>query len=972
MNSSDNSFYTADSDSSYLSIDDSIPALDILLNKAFSPYPKNYNICHINAQSISAHYDAMLDYLTSDTIHAILVSETWLKPSLPSSTFPIRNCILIRNDRVGAGGGGVAIYLKSHIPYKTILQSPSVYSASPEYLFIEVNIGIKFVLGVVYCPPKIDYFSKLESALESLLVDYNKIYIMGDFNTCLIQQDNRSLRLKSLIGSSNLNVLPLSATHHSHTGDTLLDLIITSDTDLITLHGQFDAPGISHHDLIYASIKHRLPKPKPITLHQRNFARMSLECLNADAFAIKWSSVYSVPTIEDKIDFLTGEILKLFDCHAPIHPVKLKHKPSPWINSSIRKAMSRRNSAFRKYKHYRNEENWAEYKRLRNRCNQLCRTAKRQYIAEQIELSTPAGIWKFLRSIGIGKPKILDSKIPLDLNLLNKHFTTATILDPSTKLNTINAIYHKPRHNVLAHFDFSPVSEDSVSKIVQNIKSKATGNDEIGRIMLMYIFKHVLPALTHIINFSLSCGQFPDSWRKAHVLPLPKCPNPALPNQFRPISILPFLSKVIESIVHKQVTDYLTTAELFNTYQSGFRAGHSTTTALLRVTEDIRTNMQNTHVTILVLIDFSNAFNVVDHDVLLAVLESLNFSPIAHKWFSSYLKGRKQIIRDGQRFSEWRELVAGVPQGGILSPLLFSVFINMLSTDFCCKYHFYADDLQLYHHSSIDDLHYVINLLNNDLLHLLSWSQRFGIKVNPDKCQAIIVGSTHQLRKIDHCNLSPLKYNDCVIPFSDTVKDLGLIIDANLCWVPQINEVSRKFYAALHSIIRHKRFLPTDTKITLVNTLLLPIIDYADICYLDLSEGHLNKLDRLLNACIRFIFCLRKYDHVSEYRLKLKWLKIRERKKVRILGLLYSILNNPYSPSYLRNSISFLSDLNNLDLRSSNNLLLDIPLHSTSFVEKSWCVVAPRLWNELPLSIRQSPSKEVFKRRVREHFYKIS
>lgn len=317
-------------------------------------------------------------------------------------------------------------------------------------------------------------------------------------------------------------------------------------------------------------------------------------------------------------------------------------------------------------------------------------------------------------------------------------------------------------------------------------------------------------------------------------------------------------------------------------------------------------------------------------------------------------------------FSEWRDIQAGVPQGGILSPLLFSLFINLLSPNLRCQYHLYADDLQLYYSATVDNLDSAIHVLNVDLCRLLSWSNRFGIAVNPNKCQAIMVGSPRQVCKVDVSNIPLLFYDGSVIPFSSTVKNLGVFFDTHLSWMPHVNEISRKFYASLHSIIRLKNFLPTSTKISLVNSLLVPIIDYADVAFLDLTEELLSKLDRLLNTCIRFIYNLRKYDHVSDFRAKLKWLPIRERRNLRILCLLFSVLKDPHTPCYLKDRFQFLDDAHDRELRSADNLLLDIPLHRTSFRSNSFSVVAVRLWNDLPVVIKMADSKESFKRLVRE------
>lgn len=968
MCSSSVSFVTADDSSedvSFASLNSNVASLGDELKLVFDPFPKNLNICHINAQSIPGHYIDALEAFDSKTLDVVLVSESFLKPSLPSSFFPLPGFVLIRNDRTGMGCGGVAIYLKSHIPFKIISQSPSLYSSSPEFLFIEIDVGVKFALGVIYVPPTIEH-TNLECVLESISSDYSRVLIMGDFNSCMLDMKPRARRLCAMIESSNLNVLELSPTHHTSSSDTLIDLIICSDTDLIATHGQLSAPAFSHHDLLFASIKIKIPKQRPIILNQRNLVGIDGTKFESHALSTSWEDIEALQTADEKVEFLASKIINIFDIHAPVHPVKIKHRPTPWINDTMRKAMSRRDRAFRKYKKDRSDNNWVLYKTFRNRCNQICRRCKRKFIADQIELSTPAGLWKFLKSLGLGKSKCVDSSISLNLNDLNIHFTSTDKISPNIKFDTLLEIKGLPRPNI-TKFEFRHVSHDFVRKIVNTLKSKAVGCDDIGRIMVMRLIDHILPSVVHIINFSLSSGQFPDQWRKAHVLPLPKISNPLFPNEFRPISILPFLSKVIESVVHKQVTEYLTNGDLLNPFQSGFRVGHSTATALLKVTEDIRSAMEQSQVTVLVLIDFSNAFNVVDHDLLLATLSHLNFSSTAIQWFSSYLTGRRQSVRSGQHYSDWCELSAGVPQGGILSPLLFSLFINLLSTKFNCNYHYYADDLQLYSHSETNNLNAALAALNSDLLKLNTWSENYGIQVNPNKCQAIVIGSTRRLAKIDLTSLSPLVYNGCIIPFSPVVKNLGILVDTNLSWSAQVKEISRKFFATLHSIIRFKNFLPISTKITLVNSLLLPIIDYADVSFLDLNQDLLNKLDRLLNTCIKFIYGLRKYDHVSEFRSKLKWLPIRERRNKRILCLLFSILKDPYSPQYLKSQFSFLSDSHDRNLRSTDTLLLATPKHSTSFRGNSFEVTAVGLWNSLPIKIKKAPTKPIFKKLVYEH-----
>lgn len=632
-------------------------------------------------------------------------------------------------------------------------------------------------------------------------------------------------------------------------------------------------------------------------------------------------------------------------------------------------AMRRRDRAFRKFKRDRTDENWSLYKVARNRCNQMIRNGKRRHILDSIISSSSADTWKFLRTLGIGKPRPLDLPNSVDLDELNRHFSSATTMDRLTKQQTLSLISGLTRPHI-NHFCFVPVEPGEIKKIILSIKSKAVGCDNITRGMITTLLDDLLPAITHIVNFSLFSGVFPSLWRKAYVCPLPKVPNPSLPTHFRPISILPFLSKVLEACVHKQFSNFVHRNSLISPLQSGFRPGHSTVSALLKVTGDIRAGLEDTKVTVLVLVDFSNAFNTVSHDILLSILSYVMVSPGALEWFSSYLQERQQSIHVGDSSSCWCDLETGVPQGGILSPLLFSIFINLLTSELQCAYHLYADDLQLYCQGRVDEIPNLIDSLNRDLMAIKTWSDRFGVAVNPNKCQAIIIGSSRSLSKLDGTTLPPVLFNSTVVPFSSDVKDLGLHIDSSMKWHTQVARVSQKVTGTLRALYRLKNFLPSSTKTMLVQSLIFPIIDYGDVCYFDLNADLLDKLDRLLNYCIRFVFNLRKYDHVSEHRSLLKWLPIRQRREQRALTTLFSFLVSPSSPSYLAPHFQYICVNHNRSLRSSHNRVLQCPSHRTDFIHRSFFVQSISLWNALPQEIRMATNRLSFKIKVREYIRK--
>ncbi len=275
--------------------------------------------------------------------------------------------------------------------------------------------------------------------------------------------------------------------------------------------------------------------------------------------------------------------------------------------------------------------------------------------------------------------------------------------------------------------------------------------------------------------------------------------------------------------------------------------------------------------------------------------------------------------------------------------------------------------MQLYRHFTVEGIAEAIAGVNEDLQRICKWAKSFGLLVNPSKSQALIIGGSYLTKLVSKLTLPPVIYDSNIIPYSQSAKNLGVFIDSNLSWDNHIAEVSRRVYCSFQSLKRLQKFLPFNTKITLAQSLLLPLLDYADACFVDSRQELLNKLERLQNLAIRFIFGLRKYDHVSDFRAQLKWLPIRQRRDTHILSLLFSILNNPNSPSYLRERFEYIVPRGK-PCRTVSSLLLRTPRHSSSRYDGSFTVRAVRLWNSLPHCIRASTSIGAFKGRIKEHF----
>ncbi|KOB74103.1 reverse transcriptase [Operophtera brumata] len=333
-----------------------------------------------------------------------------------------------------------------------------------EHLFLEVQVkGVKALLGVVYAPPGVNYFDTLEQLLDVSRPQYDHVIMLGNFNTCLVRKDTRCNKLVNIATSYNISILDLDTTIHVNDINTKLDLILTGDSKRISTYGQFPAPGFSHHDLIFASIKLKSPKQRPRVVMQRNFAAVDYDRLRIDAEALDWSQLYNACSIDDMVTAFNKNLTALYDKHAPIVPVRMKRRPAPWLTDGIRQLMAKRNSLYRRYRKSPCDDTFSKFKKARNRCNQMIRNAKRRNISSAIEDCTADNVWKVLHGLGFGKSKCTADP-PVSVDDLNRHFTSVPFqLSGVAKEATIDALARLPIDNYTA-FSFIKVNGNECRK----------------------------------------------------------------------------------------------------------------------------------------------------------------------------------------------------------------------------------------------------------------------------------------------------------------------------------------------------------------------------------------------------------------------------------------------------------------------------------------------------------------------------
>lgn len=462
--------------------------------------------------------------------------------------------------------------------------------------------------------------------------------------------------------------------------------------------------------------------------------------------------------------------------------------------------------------------------------------------------------------------------------------------------------------------------------------------------MLIFGMPVLAPVLGDIINACLREGQFPEIWKVAIVKPLPKTPNPSSFSALRPVSILSVLSKILERLVFNMLLEYVMENRLLPSSQSGFRRHFSTCTALLKITTELTLALDSSKVACLALLDYTKAFDVLNHDLLLAKLHFLGLSKLSCNWFENYLRGRSQLVDVGGVRSSIAAVSYGVPQGSILGPILFSLFISdITSAAHHCSLHLYADDTQLV--KFIDPLSptSAINEMNADLSRLGDWSRRHGLMLNASKSCLLFVGTPYMRAKMRFNTFVTVHIDGVEIPEKDCARNLGVLLDNNLSFEQHVASRVSYVYMKLKSLYRYKYLLDVSLKYRIVESLVFPMFEYCLPVYFNfLTVEYASKVQLAQNSCIRFAYSIRKYDRISHIYNNNGHLKVFYRHKFHLGTLLKGIFDTK-EPSYLYEMFQLRSHMHNLHLRGAN---FDMMPHRTAKFQSCFAYAAVKMLND--------------------------
>jgi len=707
-----------------------------------NPGPNNTDlkIIHINVCSLRDKV-----HLISAEYHnydVICITETWLNSDILSNNLHIPGFHLpIRKDRP-TRGGGVAIYVKQNIYYKH-LQDLDITEL--EAIWVEIVIKKqKWLIGTLYRADLSNrYWDLIEESFSNACDKNIKTVILGDFNANIYNM--RQPKIEHLMNMFNLDQVISEPTRLTSSTATLIDLIFVSCPNLVSKFGVLSS-SCSDHCPVFATLKTNNKTKSPA--YKRviyDYSNMNTDGMIEAVYYANWNEIFDEQDFESLCTNFVEKLKNIFDEFVPHKEIVIRPNDRPWMNGLIRKLMRERNRKHKIAKRKNRPLDWQQFRTIRNRVISEIRKAKRNYdekLDHKINNECNTKCWWRLVKQYFKKGNNKSSKFPpLEIN--------GEIIDDETSIaNALNDYFVEQAsvNNPDKHVENLPLSDEVISSIHLNEKeicdillsvdvSKAKGPDNISNRLLKVVAKPLSKQLARLFNLSVNLATFPAIWKLANVVPIFKKGNIHDCANYRPVALTSSLSKVLEKCIFKHVYNFFRDHNVISNLQSGFKPGDSTVYQLADLYNSISAALDERKEVRAVFCDISKAFDRVWHKGLIEKLKSCGIKGNLLDWFNSFLSGRSQRVVINGHKSDIKSVTAGVPQGSVLGPLMFLVYINDSLNGISSNMRLFADDTSLY--IIIGNPDTVASLLNHDLATITNWANQWQVSFSSEKNQLL-------------------------------------------------------------------------------------------------------------------------------------------------------------------------------------------------------------------------------------------
>ena len=936
-----------------------------------------------NAQSVGNKTQMVKENILTDNIDLYFLVETWLhndsNKTLKDMCPPgYKTKQAAREHRKG---GGIACIYKEHLKLKK-MKPPEV--STMEILETILTTKTKKIRYVTIYQPEPAATKNMDRFLDeftAILLHYTKqkeeLYISGDFNFHVNKSENKNAQLLlAIIESFDLTQHVIGPTHRN--GNTL-DLIITKKGSSLLKDYKIGLQLSDHHHITSHLNMAKQPKPKK-TVRYRKYKLIDREKFKSDIEKVVEDSTNIEDDLEILVKHYNQNLRSVLDKHAPEKECQVTERnPTPWTSEEVRPWKKELRRLEKRMRETNLESDKEAFKSKKNEYNAFLENKWSDQLTKLIEENkgNPKEMFKAIETAlhTKGDNPLPDHESDEDLaNDFSEEFDNKIkkIREDLDQLKKDNPIQNEEKRYKTIFEEFKLLTKKEVKELVLDTANKHCALDPIPTFLLREHIDETLPLITRIVNLSLKLGNMPESLKTALITPLLKKLNMELiMKNYRPVSNLAFLSKVIEKAVAAQLIDHLIRNKLMDTYQSAYRKFHSTETALLKVQNDILMGMDKGKVAMLLLLDMSAAFDTIDHEILLNRLsDRCGIKGTVLKWFRSYLSNRTQIVQIGNKQSKPKPLNYGVPQGSVLGPLLFTIYTLPLGDIIKhnnTNYQIYADDNELYLMFSPNDED--MQVRSKEIMeHCITETGKFmmenKMKRNDEKTEFLLIGTTAQLEKLQ---FNSIQIGNATVTSTDKARNLGVIFDKEMNLKAHINYLCSSAFYHVRNLSAIRKSLDYESAKTAAHAFVTARLDYGNSLLYGLPSTEIKRLQLIQNAAARVVAKVRKYDHITPIRKKLHWLPIKSRIDFKILLLTWKALHGQ-APCYLSDLLSIQTY--NRELRIGSQNLLKVPkTYKSTCGDRAFEKAAPHLWNSLPEKIRSIENLESFKSQLKTHFF---
>ena len=956
--------------------------------------PKSFSIVHNNLNGLEHKFDLLQQFINSTEfdIDVICISETSQREDIEFASNVHLNGY---KDPVSLGSksakGGVAIYTKCNLKIKRRIDLDKVDN-SFEIVWVEIQVdkSKNILIGCAYRHPNgniDDFITYTSKCIKKINKEKKECYLSGDFNQDLLKFSTINKTAEFINTMTSLNLLPtiLQPTRVTDHSFTIIDNIFSNSFDKESISGNI-LMLLSDHFPQFLIIDKNIPKLKKTDLFKRDMSNFNEQDFIDDISIQNWNST-NFDNVNDRFNDFTWRIEGCVDRHAPLKKCNKKQinkKNKPWINDRILKMIRLKERYFHAFKSNPLEHGYKLlHNRFRNRITREIRQAKKDYYKNYFHnnLNDMKKTWT-----GINELVNIRSKNRVTISQIN--YKGKTLNDNTDMANAFNDFFtnvgpnldaeipicQKPNGSTLylspripRSIFISPTDSYEIKDIISNLDdTKSSGPSPIPTKLLKLAADELSTQLADICNMSFLEGSFPDKNKIAEVIPIHKKGSTEDTNNYRPISLLSIFSKIMEKLMATRLRDYLDLLSIIYPKQFGFRPGFSTSHSLVDITETIRGTLEKKKYGCGIFIDLKKAFDTVNHKILLQKLEHYGIRGNTLLWFKSYLTNRKQYVNLNGTKSDTKEITCGVPQGSVLGPLLFLLYINDLpNISEKLTFFLFADDTNIYFES--DNLDNLQKIINKELKKLYEWLCINRLSLNISKTNFVIFHAKNK-------PLHPITIliNNKAIEEADHVKYLGVIIDSQLTFRRHMEEVSKKISRSIGVLYKLRPFVSQKILVNVYYAIIYPFLLYGVELWGNTSNTLLTPIFLLQKKFVRlatyndnYIDEFRTLAHSFPLFYTLKIMTIFDIFRIQLGTTVFDAVNM-IGPQVIEITPASQIHHYNTKFAQADNHHVNY-VRTTTYGIKALKNEGIKLWKTIPSNIKSAKSKKSFKNNYKKH-----